>query len=830
VSAVRAVGAARLLTRTPCALTRLASVLALCICGIALAMLWSGSALAAGDANQASCPAETESSPGFRSYLPDCRAYEMVTPPSKGAAFFQQQLLQLMSTDGTRLIGESRGGLAGTGNNLEAALRPSGVYEFSRTPTGWATEALAPPAAQFSYAEFMGASADLGRTLWYVATQSRPGEELHGAFPTTFMLREGQPGSTRFIPVGPRGPGQAGPQENFFALEAGGESADLTHIVYKPAFSGPGWPGDTTDQGSEHPSIYEYAGTSNQEPVLVGVKNAGPLHGSPHVNEGSELTSECGIELGASEGLDRFNAISADGSVVYFTALHGECATPLANELYARVDGSATVAISGYPSPECTGACAVARSEPKPAQFQGASEDGSKVFFTTSQPLVDGDTDASEDLYMAELAGGEVKRLIQVSRGDATDPTPGSGANVLRVARVSPDGSHIYFAAQGVLTRTPNDQRESAESDAVNLYVYDTVTGTTAFVARLATTGEISREGEVLCGQEGPSTKLECEENRAGEALEIEATHAGLTRFDEHPFDTTSDGRFLAFLSRRDLTGSEDTSTVDQAFEYDAQNSALVRVSVGQRSVAYPSGYDSNGNTTTSDYGARIVRPQYGSEQVPAATGGGQSVAADGTVAFTSRVALTPQATAGSVNVYEYREGNVYLISAGGDQALEQEAFGFTPEASQPAETSGRLLGIDAHGSDLFFSTVDSLVPQDTDTQVDWYDAHIDGGFPAAVAPAQCIGEGCQGALSAVPSLPAPGSASQLAGGDLSAPVAGHTAPVAKHASPSRAQQLAKALRDCRRRSGRRRHTCEAAARKRYRRAAKATRTRGVSK
>lgn len=36
-------------------------------------------AFAAGDANQASCPASTESSPGFRSSLPDCRAYELVS-------------------------------------------------------------------------------------------------------------------------------------------------------------------------------------------------------------------------------------------------------------------------------------------------------------------------------------------------------------------------------------------------------------------------------------------------------------------------------------------------------------------------------------------------------------------------------------------------------------------------------------------------------------------------------------------------------------------------------------------------------------------------------
>ena len=43
----------------------------------------AGWALAAGDANESACP--NEASSGFRSYLPDCRAYELVSPPFKDA-------------------------------------------------------------------------------------------------------------------------------------------------------------------------------------------------------------------------------------------------------------------------------------------------------------------------------------------------------------------------------------------------------------------------------------------------------------------------------------------------------------------------------------------------------------------------------------------------------------------------------------------------------------------------------------------------------------------------------------------------------------------------
>jgi hypothetical protein len=63
---------------------RLGVVGSLCAMAGALA-LCGASAMGAGDANQASCP--NEASPGFRAYLPDCRAYEMVTPPYKSGGF-----------------------------------------------------------------------------------------------------------------------------------------------------------------------------------------------------------------------------------------------------------------------------------------------------------------------------------------------------------------------------------------------------------------------------------------------------------------------------------------------------------------------------------------------------------------------------------------------------------------------------------------------------------------------------------------------------------------------------------------------------------------------
>ena len=55
-------------------------------------------------------------------------------------------------------------------------------------------------------------------------------------------------------------------------------------------------------------------------------------------------------------------------------------------------------------------------------------------------------------------------------------------------------------------------------------------------------------------------------------------------------------------------------------------------------------------------------------------------------------------------------------------------------------------------GRDVFFSTFESLVPQDPD-QVDLYDARMGGGFAPPVSPQECEGESCQ-ATNPPPPLP----------------------------------------------------------------------------
>ncbi len=77
------------------------------------------------------------------------------------------------------------------------------------------------------------------------------------------------------------------------------------------------------------------------------------------------------------------------------------------------------------------------------------------------------------------------------------------------------------------------------------------------------------------------------------------------------------------------------------------------------------------------------------------------------------------------------------------------------------------LLGASRDGSNAFFATFAALVPQDTDTQPDIYDARIDGGFPAPTAPARCAGESCRLIPSASPVISTPLSATFSGVGNL---------------------------------------------------------------
>jgi hypothetical protein len=674
--------------------------------------------------------------------LPDCRAYEMVTPAYKEGNNVQ---VQAIAPDGERMVGNSTGAFAGTENDKSSEIGTAGAhYELARTPAGWLTTPLEPSLSSFPASGILDESSDLEQSLWRLRTPAQ------AAGTGELYLRDA---SSAFTPIGPLQPppgleGGFGGEFNYL-----GSSPNLSRVLFSKRPEAPGglWPGDGTQ---ENKSLYQYTGTGQVEPELVAVANEGPLAS----NAEAQLISRCGADLGGvGTSADRYNAISATGATVFFTARECE-GQPASDELFARVDRSRTVAISEPSTQDCSECLTTA---PLSAQFAGASEDGSKAFFITEQELLPGAT--GTNLYEYDFARPAGQRIVLVSR------SPSEAAAVQGVARISEDGSYAYFIARGELTSTPNARGEQAEAGAENLYAFETAGDRLAFV------GQLSEADELLWQQSD----------------------------EERPVEATPDGRFLVFSSSAALTGAEDTSTVAQLFEYDAATGSLTRISIGE------DGWNDNGNTDSEAEAPLIRAPNYGVDN-PTAAASSLTMSDDGSyVFFESADSLTELASSGLPSVYEYHDGHVYLIAAGHD----------------PAALAVGLIGTDASGADVFFYDSDQLVPQDTDTQRDIYDARVDVGFEVTPQAGSCEADACQGALSIAPTILPGASTTQVAGENLRPPA---SRPAAKRPKGKPKKKAAKKKAHRGKRAAERRRAGQHAGRAKAKRARRASRTAGT--
>jgi hypothetical protein len=563
-----------------------------------------------------------------------------------------------------------------------------------------------------------------------------------------------------FADIGPLTPpanGAAGTQNT--PVEAA--TPDLSHVVWDPSGqhgSGGYWPFDSTLGRS---SLYEYSGTGNSQPLLVGV-SGGP--GS------TDLISVCGTSAGRGVAYAGASGLSVDGRTLYFTA--SQCSSGSganantqvpANTLYARIDNGTpaahTVLISGRSPSGCvTPSCLT--SPPRDAAFQRFSFDGSKAVFTSTQQLTDtgsedsqsGDTGAQCEnttgpngcnLYLYDFAQPAGPELTAVSAGDSS----GGGPRVQGVVAMSPDGSHVYFVAKGVLTGAANNQEQTATDGSENLYVYERDASFPA--GHLAFIGALSAANIGFLGSDQQ------------------------INWHNPTANVTPDGRFLVFASHARLTSDPpSTSGAAQLFRYDAQTGQLLRLSLGQ------GGFNDNGN---SGRGNVTIVPVFNS-----LTRTNPTMSDDGSyVFFQSPVALTPRAlddvpidSGGDFaqNVYEWHNGQVSLISDARDTSATNTLPCGTWQVINEGEVSSVcLMGTNPSGSDVFFTTNDPLVPQDTDTtQLDIYDARICTAESPCIKQSPplppCLGEACHGIPSPTPSNLAPGTSSFNGEGNVTPP------------------------------------------------------------
>jgi hypothetical protein len=151
---------------------------------------------------------------------------------------------------------------------------------------------------------------------------------------------------------------------------------------------------------------------------------AGDIDGSTDIYDRSGGTTTL-VTSGTAPGIPIFDGSSDFGGRVYFDTDDAlvPADTDTQFDVYERFSGSTNLISTGP----------AGGNGAFPARYEGNSATGGSVWFETNEPLVAGDTDAQNDVY--ERAGGTT---TQVSTG-------GNGAFDAFFDGASSDGSHVFF-------------------------------------------------------------------------------------------------------------------------------------------------------------------------------------------------------------------------------------------------------------------------------------------------------------------------------------------------------------------------------------------------
>jgi hypothetical protein len=740
--------------------------------------------------------------------LPDGRQWELVSPPNKhGARIYalKSSAPTQASTEGSRIAYQT---------DLPTELEPAGYGSHmqvmsARGAQGWSTRDISPQHASTASipSEYTIFADDLSLGLLGLPSRetllsSEASEQTpyirHESLCDTVASasecyqplvtdKEGfadvPPGTTwgkRYIPVA-------------------GATPDLRHVVLY----------STEPNSGEVREIYEWsAGAPASEALQLVSLMPASEGGGP---------AEAAVTVGVSTGNSTFSgsrhSIANDGSRIFWVA-----ETPgNGHKLYMRDTArKETVRLDvqqpGVPS---GGAPYV--------QYQIASSDGSKVFFTDfdqEQRLTAQSGEQGQDLYECEIV--EEAGKLKCNLTDLTPETGGESAEVQNlVLGASEDGSYVYFVANGVLgdgaeqgatQGTCKVEQGQTPVPTCNLYEYHN--GAVTYIATLS---------------------QDDENNWAEENY----TYREITNITAR---VSPDGRYLAFMSDRPLTGYDNRDAVSglpdaEVYLYDAVGKHLVCAScnpTGSRPTGVKQGDFINAGEEPRPNIVDVVPPDDGGEHSFAANipggeylnGGGQGtlyqprVLSDGgRLFFNSSDALSSQDVNGQEDVYEFEPA--------GTGGCTSVSVTFNPKSggcvalvsSGTSSQDSAFLDASEGGGDVFFMTTSRLTTQDSDTAYDVYDAHECSAavpcVPSPVAPPPCdSGDSCKAAPAPQPSLfGAPSSETFSGAGNV---VAAPSGPVVSGRSLTRAQKLAGALRACGKQPKRKRAVCRRRARRRY--------------
>jgi hypothetical protein len=386
--------------------------------------------------------------------------------------------------------------------------------------------------------------------------------------------------------------------------------------------------------------------------------------------------------------------VSRDGMRVFFQA-------PAASDgnVYMRIDGTTTVQLNVSEK-------SVAES-PQGASLWTASADGTRVFFTTAEGLVNGDDDANADFYMYDVDGAPGHHLTLVSRDGAPADTDG----VLGAIGASNDGHYLYFMMSGQLVA--GEPTLGAER---GLYAWHD--GVVRYV------GSFEYLNDTLANDLDAPWFL--------------ITTTSMAR-------VSGDGSHVVFLSSKDggfrgragFVGYDHGSgcvngSCQEVYVYGADTDVLQCASCNPSGAAATT--DAQVNTRTDVDSSNVTSTAHLS----------RALSDDGRfVFFNTQESLVADDVNGRVDAYEY------------DVALSKVQVLSTGRSS----SNSYFLDASGSGRDVFFVTRERLVGWDSDENYDLYDARVNGGVSdPPTSPPVCTGDSCQQASAAEPSVAVVGS------------------------------------------------------------------------
>lgn len=590
---------------------------------------------------------------GASANLPDCRAYEMVSPPDKNGYDITPGN-DAVTVDGGTITYQSYGAFAGNpaGPKLDQ-------YLSTRTSSGWTTMGINIPTNPFNIGggqdDYEGFSPDLSQG---VVNNGDP--PVGGATPGTLNLYLWSESN----PVALLTPGET---EANTVPDYEGASADFSQIYLtdpQALLSGP----DSVAYG-----LYDWdAGALS----LVSVLPNG------HVSQGDLGSQTDGVNDITGTAA---NAVSSDGSVFWSDESAGGGALV---PIYQYENGASTEITTS----QCTLTTGCTKGGGD-GVYWTASTDGTYAFFTSPERLTNNSTAKNSatygDLYMYDTA---TKALTDLTVDPtSTDPL---GSDVQGVIGASGDGSSVYFVANGVLApgATHGKCGGASSTATCNLYVWHSNGaggGAITFIATLSN----SDSGD--WGLVWPAVRSDYSQ-------------------------VSPDGTNLIYTSVQAPASGYQNAGHTEIYMYNATANAITCVSCRGLGTGSPAQGDADLAAHTP-----CGIPFPGDCFIATAPfAGPNNITSDGTqVFFDSSDQLTPGITNSTDNVFEWEAdgtgscattgGCVYLLSSGG-----------SPDPSE-------FLNASPSGDDVFILTREQLLSQDTDDNVDVYDARVDGGFPS---------------------------------------------------------------------------------------------------